>query len=220
MPDPISRLPAKGIRQLLQELSDLQARVRAGDRLEPPITTIRLSSGECLVGKVLQVKGTAEGATLLLQAHDRPMDVHYILISAVQAVTIHYTEAALPLLSDGKIRSVDGRVPSRLDLERQARSNFPIPLTIAWDELPQSELAFQSLEMILQDLQTVLDKINGDELGRSALQETANRMTIGLAAQPQVQLQNNCLAIGLKVEDQDLIALTRNELQQAIERLL
>lgn len=45
MSDPIARLPAKSIQQLIQELSDFQARVRAGDALELPIVTRRLSSG-------------------------------------------------------------------------------------------------------------------------------------------------------------------------------
>jgi hypothetical protein len=220
MTNPISRLPAKGIQQLIQELSDLQARVRAGDSLELPIVTRCLSSGESLVGRVLRLDTTAAASTLLLQSHDRPMDVHYVLLAAVHAVTIHYTDALLPLLSDGKIRPTGGRIPSRLDLERQARSVFSMPYAIAWDELPQSELAYQSLELILQDIQAVLTKIQGDELGRSALQAQVNQLTIGLAAQPEVQLRANSLAIGLKVEDQDLIALSRNELQQAIERLL
>jgi hypothetical protein len=221
------RLPVKTISKLIAELSVLQDRVRSGERIEIPTVTLLFSSGQSLCGIVMRAITAAppDGeATLLLQSRDVPMDLHYILIAAIQAVTVHYTDRSLPLLSDGKIRETAGRVPSRLELERQARSisaQLPgIELTILWDELPRSDLAFQSLELLLQDLQTILLAICADSLGITSLQAKVTRITIGIDPIAQVCLKQQILGIRVGVVAGDLICQPKNVLQQAIDQLL
>jgi hypothetical protein len=221
------RLPVKTISKLIAELSALQDRVRSGERLELPTVTLWLNSGQSLCGMVLRTTTASPpdcDATLLLQSRDVPMDMHYIAISAIQGVTVHYTDRSLSLLSDGKIRANAGRVPARLELERQARSISAqldgIELVILWDELPRSDLAFQSLDLLLQDLQVVLSAIRSDHLGITSLQAKVKGIMIGIDPIARVYLKEQILEIRVGVAENDLICQPKNELQRAIERLL
>jgi hypothetical protein len=221
------RLPVKTISKLIAELSALQDRVRSGERLELPTVTLWLNSGQSLCGIVVRAVAAPPPdceATLLLQSRDVPMDMHYITIAAIQSVTVHYTDRSLSLLSDGKIRENAGRVPARLELERQARSISAqldgIEFVILWDELPRSDLAFQSLERLLQDLQTILSAIRSDHLGITSLQAKVTRIVIRIDPIARVCLKEQILEIRVGVAENDLICQPKHELQQAIERLL
>jgi hypothetical protein len=227
MTENIQRLPVKTIGKLMAELSVLQDRVRSGERLELPLVTLWLSSGHSLCGRIMRLLPSTLSdpeATLLLQSRDLPMDLHYISIAAIQCVTVHYTDRSLPLLSDGKIRETAGRIPTRLDLERQARSisaQLPgIDVKILWDELPKSAAAFESLESLLTDLQAILAAICGDSLGLISLQERVTGIAVGVEAIAKVRLQAKILEVCVGIEAGDLVCQSKDLLQQAIEKLL
>jgi hypothetical protein len=214
--DPMFRLPAKPVSQLLVELAALQDRARSGDPIAPPEVTLRLDSGHCLTGSILRCS-EATGLVLLLAA---PRDATYLPIGAIQAVTVHYSPETLHLLSDDQIRT--GTVPSRLDLERQVRALStqlsPITVTIAWDEMVTTDAAFQSLGPLIQHVQEILLDIQADSLGSAALRrldQVAIRFGEG-----QIRLADRALTLGIAVVDQDLVVLPKAQLRQAIERLL
>ncbi|OCR02090.1 hypothetical protein BCD67_22630 [Oscillatoriales cyanobacterium USR001] len=227
MTESILRLPVKTISKLISELSALQDRLRSGELLEIPSVTLLLKSGQSLSGVVVRAlqPGLPENeATLLLQSRDNSMDMTYVPIAAIGGVTVHYTAQSMLLLSDGKIRASYGRVPSRLELERQARAisaQFAgIDLVILWDELPRFDAAFQSIELLLNDFQAILLTICGDDIGMRALREKVTGVSIGVDTTANVCLKENILEIRLRVEEQDLIYQPKGKLQEAIEKLL
>jgi hypothetical protein len=125
MTDPSLRLPAMTITALVMELSGLQERFLAGERIEIPIVTLLLDSGHSLSGVVVRVTRSSNSvpiepdAALLIQHQDK-LTMSYVPIVAIRGITVQANERNLHLLSAGKIKPSSGHVPSRLDLERYA----------------------------------------------------------------------------------------------------
>jgi hypothetical protein len=236
--DPLWRLPAKAVEVLLVEMGALQDQARQapmtdgrsqtiGAPLSPgiPDVTLLLDSGHSLTGSIVRVCAAPE-ALVLLRRQDAPMDVTYLPIGAIRAVTVHYSSENLHLLSSGQIKLASGPVPSRLDLERQVRALSaqlsgplsPVTLTVAWDEMVQTDEAFRSLQPWINDLQAILLGIQADSLGAAALQQI-DRIEIRFGT-AQISRRERVLEIGLATAEGDLIVLSKPDLQQAIERLI
>jgi hypothetical protein len=218
--NPLLRLPAQPVHQLLAELAALMDRVRDGDPIAPPAVTLQLNSGRQLSGSILRVAESAGETLVLLQSQDAPMDATYLPIGAIQAVTVHYSPESLHLT--GKVKPATALVPSRLDLERQVRALSaqlsPTTVTVAWDEMVNTDAAFQSLGLLIKNLQDILLTIQADSLGSAALQPI-ERVEVRFGAGP-LRRADRVLEIGIAVANQDLVELSKGELQQAIERLL
>jgi hypothetical protein len=224
MADQILRLPAKAIRTLVSELCGLQDRVRSGELLEIPAVTLLMESGHSLVGMVIQAAKSGSDAALLLQHQDNSMNVSYVPIDSICGITVHYSSQNLHLLSAGQIKLVSGKIPARLDLERKAQyiseKLAGIAITIAWDEFPRSDEARQSLDLILVDLDTVMISIRSDELGKTTLQQQVEQIEVRVGTKAEVRLQAPVLTIYVSIQFQDLLYLAKNDLQQAIEKIL
>jgi hypothetical protein len=219
--NPLLRLPAQPVHQLLAELAALMDRVRDGDPIAPPAVTLQLNSGHQLSGCILRVAAESASETLvLLQSQEAPMDATYLPIGAIQAVTVHYSPENLHLT--GKVKPATALVPSRLDLERQVRALSsqlsPTIVTVAWDEMVNTDAAFQSLGLLIKNLQDILLTIQADRLGSAALQPI-ERVEVRFGAGP-IRRADRVLEIGIAVANRDLVELSKGELQQAIERLL
>jgi hypothetical protein len=219
--DPFLRLPVKPVNVIISELAELQDRVRSGESIVIPDVTLLLNSGQSIVGTILRTASAGE-MLLLLQSKVAPMDATYLPISAILGVTVHYRAENLHLLSSGKIKLVSGSIPSRLDLERKVRSLSNLLgstiVTVAWEEMPTTDAAFQSLALLITNLQEILLAIQADVLGNTALQQiTRIEIRFGTA---NIILRGQVLEIGLAIEDQDLVVLPKTELRLAIERLL
>jgi hypothetical protein len=226
MVDPSLRLPAQTIIDLVTELSDLQDRYLDGAQIEIPIVTLLLDSGHMLSGIVVRATRSANlapfapDATLLIQHQDK-LTMSYVPIVAIHGITVHYNEQNLHLLSAGKIKPSSSKVPSRLDLERYARNISEIldgmTIEIAWDEIPRSDVSFQSLELMLQDLKAIAIGIHADELGRTAFPARVDRVEVRMGSDAAVKLHDRVLTIFARIEAQDAIYLNKTELQRAIE---
>ncbi len=229
MADPSLRLPAMTITALVMELSGLQERFLAGERIEIPSVTLLLDSGHSLSGVVVRVTRSSTSvpiepdAALLIQHQDK-LTMSYVPIVAIRGITVQSSESNLHLLSAGKIKPSSGQVPSRLDLERHARSLANtidgLTIAIAWDEIPRSDEAFESLNSILKDLEAVTIGIRADELGRTAFQARVERIEVRVGTNAAVRLHERVLTIYVAIEAQDLIYLNKYQLQQAIESSL
>jgi len=236
MVTPISalfKLPATEITCLFAELQTLRTRVRAGETLQVPEITVLLDSGHTLRGEVIHYLADAipEKGLLSLRTGDRPdsLDVTYLPLHAIQALTVHYTPETLHLLSFGKVKPLSLRVPSRLELERYLRSlsdqlsqqrSQPLQMTIAWDELSTTDETLQTLAELLANLQGILLAINADELGAVALRDHVERIEIRTAVTANVLFQNATLSILVASHEGDLSCAQKPELQRAIEKLL
>jgi hypothetical protein len=234
MKDPILRLPAKEIRTLVAELCVLQDRVRSGETLEVPSISLLLASGHSLMGTIVQVTksgsvgvaspGENRDGTLLLQHQDNPLNVSYIPMDAICGITVYYSSQNLHLLSSGQVQPATSNIPTRLDLDRKAQylseKLAGTAISIVWDELPRSEEARQSLDVMLMDLEAAITSIRSDELGRTTLQQQVERIEIRSGPSAEVRLQTPVLTIYAAIQFQDLVCLARSELKQAIERVL
>jgi hypothetical protein len=218
--NPLLRLPAQPVHQLLAELAALTDRVRSGDPITPPDVTLQLNSGHSLTGSILRVSEVASEMLVLLQGQDAPLDATYLPIGAIQAVTVHYSPENLHLT--GKVKPTSALVPSRLDLERQVRALSaqlsPTTVTVAWDEMVNTDAAFQSLGPLIQNLQEILLGVQTDSLGAAALQPI-ERVEVHFGS-GQIRRANQVLEINIAIADRDLVEVSKSELQQAIERLL
>ncbi len=220
--DPLLRLPAKPVNQLITEIAELQERVCAGEPIVVPEVTLRLDSGQTITGSILRVlpaSAPTDETCVLMRCQ---MDATYLSIAAIRAVTVHYSAENLHLLSGGKIKQSAGAVPSRLDLERQVRSLStqlsPIAVTVAWDEMVTTDEAFQSLEPLIKHLTEILLAIQADSLGIAALQQV-DRVEIRFGT-AQIIRRDRVLEIGVAIVDRDLVVLAKADLRQAIERVL
>jgi hypothetical protein len=226
--DALFRLPARSVVTVLGELAALRDRARSGEPLEVPTVTMLLAAGHQLTGEVIALTDpTPEDFTVLLKNAGNPLAVTYILGSAIQGVTVHLIPETVHLLSFGKFRSLTDKVPTRLELERYLRSlatqlspTAPLAHSIAWDEFPSSDAALQQLGDVLQDLQATLLVIQADDLGSTALQEQVQQLEIRTHVRAGVLLQAGALTIQVQIVDHELVALSRSDLQRAIERLL
>jgi hypothetical protein len=229
MADPSLRLPAMTITALVTELSGLQQRFLAGERIEIPSVTLLLDSGHSLSGMVVRVTRSSNSvpiepdAALLIQHQDK-LTMSYVPIVAIRGITVQSSASNLHLLSAGKIKPSSGQVPSRLDLERYTRSLADtidgMTITIAWDEIPRSDEAFEGLNSILKDLAAVTIDIRADELGRTAFQSRVERIEVRVGTNAAIRLHDRVLTIYAAIEAQDLIYLNKQQLQQAIESSL
>ncbi len=227
------KLPATEINRLLTELQALRVRMRAGEVLQVPEITVLLNSGHTLRGELISygAESSPEHGLLSLRTGDRldALDVTYLSLHAIQALTVHYTPDTLHLLSFGKVKPLSLRVPNRLELERQARSlgeqisqqrSQPLQMTIAWDELPTTEDALQTLAELITNLQSTLLDINADALGAAALREQVARIEVRTAPTARVLCQNATLSILVAIHEGDLRCVQKPDLRSAIEKLL
>ncbi|MEE3719961.1 hypothetical protein V2H45_24805 [Tumidithrix elongata RA019] len=210
MADPILRLPAKTVAALVSELNGLQDRFRSGEQLEIPEITLLLDAGHSLSGVIVQITKSSSSnfpepdATLLLQHRDNAMNISYIPIVSIRGITVHYNDRNLHLLSSGKIKPFSGKVPSRLELERKARSLSELlaglAISIAWDEIPCSDQALQSLDLMLADLESVMIGIQSDDMGRTSLQGQVERIEIRVGMKAEVRLLSQSVFEKFRVE--------------------
>jgi hypothetical protein len=226
------RLPAKQLEVVLQQLSDLRSKARGGDlpnRSTSPIpdVTLVLRSGQMLTGAVVEFAATSSAGSPILLVHltktANSLDTCYISLSEIAGITIHHTSETLHLLAFDHFRPLSQKVPTRLELDRQARAiteALTIPIALAWTVLPITDLSLQTLATGLQDLQTILKLILADDLGRVALQERVQRIEITCGGQGEVKFVGSTLQIVGELVNQDLRLLERSPLQTAIERLL
>jgi hypothetical protein len=219
-PNPIFKLPAKRILGVLAELQSQRDRP-----LPLPEMTVLLTSGAQVRGELIQF--VAEGPLpadhwLLLRNVTAPLDVTYLSLSEIEALTLHLTEETLHLLSFGKLKPLAAKVPTRVELERLVRTlsaEFSLSIAILWEDLPTSDLAFQNLGELLLDLQLILTTLLEDELGVAAVREQIRQVTIRSGLDADVSLEGGNLVLQ-GVGQEDFVCLDQRVLARAIEARL
>jgi hypothetical protein len=136
---------------------------------------------------------------------------------------VHHTAETLHLLAFDRFRALSEKVPTRLDVERQARAlteELALSIALAWSALPTSEVSLQRLARLLQDLQIILKALMAEDLGRVALQENVQQIEVTTGSKLAVKLEGRMLQIVGEVSHGDFVSLERSPLQIAIEKLL
>jgi hypothetical protein len=217
------KLPAKSIREIFAELQRLRERSRAGDLVTVPKMTLFLTSGCCMDCELIQYIPETGDAIALPENPSGSLDVSYIHISAIQAVTIHSTQENIHLLSFGKLQPASRKVPTRLELERRVRSLSEVrnlPITIAWNELLTTDDGLQIVGILIDDLEAILKDLFADEIGENSVRQNIDCLEIQVSSTATVDISNRILNISVGFERGEFFGWDRVLLRQKIERFI
>jgi hypothetical protein len=152
--------------RLLEELSGLAARARAGEPLSAPRVTLHLVSGRDVRGRLLELSDDVGVRVALIarETDDRfSLDVTHVPITHLEAITVHdVSRLGQP--------STEIKVPSKLELRRMVVA-LNERLSVGFTLELESELKDADLEPIssaLSSLEQALRAILSAELGREA----------------------------------------------------
>lgn len=182
---------------------------------EAPRVTLRLDSGHTVTGELLAF---VDGQILLRDlGTGGGLDATYVPLVAVRAATVHYGRANVHVAARGRLPAMPERVPTRLELKRQAAA-LPMPVQVDWDAWPATDLGSVRLGAALTELGQVLGALAEDPLGAEALRGLQGvRLDIG-AAGPDVRLEEGRLVVLGRVDGEDV--QTPPELRAAVEKAL
>lgn len=233
MPDVMEqarRLPARPVGGVLAELARLQEEKRSNWML-PPVT-VALSNGMSLRGEYLAAHELdTPQATILLRTGGvgDAVDVAYVPVASIVALTIHHTAATLAPLSFGALRERGGGVPSRLELERRLRDltewlsaevGATVTATVAWEALPRTDAARLDVGELLEDLRAVLDGFLADDLGREAVRDGVRSLRIVVGERADATLQDGELRYTVGLDGDETALLDRRELRRTLSARL
>ena len=231
---PVTRLPARPIDEILDELVAL--RRRGGDAETPaPLVTLHFRSGRSLSGRVIDRVASPRAALLVQVVAGRDDgDALYVDPGAIEALQVHDAAAVASLLSDGKVASAAqprpdlGQPPSRLDLKRRLASDGEtlgallgraIAVEADWDHAPAAGEPLRALATLAELVLSVLLELGGAADGREALLAQVTRVRLCDGAEG-VLLDGGTLTVSARLDFGASGRLGREVLRAAIERLL
>lgn len=182
---------------------------------DAPRVTLRLDSGHTVTGKLLAF---ADGQILLRDlGTGGGLDATYVPLVAVRAATVHYGRANVHVAAEGRLPAMPDRVPTRLELKRQAAA-LPLPARVDWDAWPATDLGCVRLGAALAELGQVLGDLAGDPLGAEALRGLQGvRLEVG-ALGPDLHVADGWLLVQGRVDGEDV--QTPADLRAAVEKAL
>lgn len=180
-----------------------------------PRLTLRLDSGHTVTGELLAF---ADGQILLRDlGTGGGLDATYVPLAAVRAATVHYGHANVHVAARGRLPAMPDRVPTRLELKRQAAA-LPLPAQVDWDAWPATDLGCVRLGAALTELGQVLRDLAADALGAEALRGLEGvRLQAGPEG-PDVGLDAGVLVVRGRVDGEDV--RTPGNLRAAVEKAL
>jgi len=235
--DLLHRLPALGVERALELLEQARAQ-HAGGKSEgaapPPPLTLVMHGGHRVYGDLVSyTKGTGgRGAALLVRDADGRgrLDATYIDPQQVVAITIHHRSDTLWMHAEGALRAPLGTVPTRLGLKRQLqelstrlaeRAGTALPVEVAWEALPTSDLVHDALGSLVRDLDRVFGEVLGDDMGKAAVAERISGISVVLGADAGASLVDRRLLISVARQGADDVkSLDAAGLRDAINAVL
>ncbi len=229
MTDPVEqarRLPARPIGAVIAEMARLREESRH-DWALPPVT-LALSNGLSVRGEYVAAHELeTPRATVLVRTGDRSdsLDVAYIPVASIVALTVHHTPATLARLSFGAVRERLGEAPSRLELERRLRDltewlsaevGVAVAATADWEALPRADAARLDVGELLEDLRATLAGFLADELGRAAVKAGVRALRITVGSKASVTLQDGELRYAVGLDGNETYLLNRQDLRRAL----
>lgn len=174
----LARLPAKHLVELFEELA---TRLGRGD--QPPLPRLTLDVGPRTIERceLLAVKQDRDAMTLLVTGADGfgGMDVTYVPVATVRALTVHATHETLHHLGFGALRPRSAEAPpSPLELKRRALAigeelgallAHPIAFTLEAALLAGDQETLVDASDVLKNLRSALLTVSADDEGKAAL---------------------------------------------------
>jgi|GEM_PF-2863396 len=230
----IKKLPPVNVDSLLKHL-EREKSAAAADKKPMPRLTAWLGTGAGLSGEFVayQTTNRHDHPVLLLQSNvgGSAADLTYIPGHVIASVTMHIVSENVHLLAFGTINEQhSGEAPTKMQIESQmntwasnfaASHNLKIDHQVNFADLPPSDQAKFTLKKLLTGLHQTLDSIAGDPLGREALGEKVQALTILLTADtPNITLEKGALTIHCQNTGDDILTPAVKELRTVIESLL
>lgn len=233
----LSKLPARTVRALLQEMAELRQQLGLDGLDKLPLITLHLKSGKEFSGWLLVFGGDEQAKdVIMLHRHDlntralNDSDVLYLSAEQVEAITVHKAHrAAVRLAEEWKgPPPADVPTPSYEDSKRKAAElaqfvskigGFEISYEVDWEALPKMQGASFWLVEAMVEATGVL----GTVLNNAPLKEklAANLKTLKFIPnqQPSVQRDGSTLTLGVALSQGRDGVLPRATLRNALETL-
>lgn len=227
-------LSARALDELVEDLAQLQQRELRGEPVRVPRVTLHLSSGRELSGMVLQLTQLRHGAAVLVRTgaqtrHEAGADATYVPLSAIEALTVHEAASHAEALSRGapepsSLEPPPTRLAARRAVEGHRRELTALLLQdLGWevgiDGTPDGE-PLRALVRLSADVASALKATAGDELGRSAITSSLQRVVLVNGQPAGVALEEGVLRVTSPFHQGPGGQLPPRELRAAIEKLL
>lgn len=229
------RLPARGVRTMVEEFHRVRRRAAEGEDVRVPLATFHLRTGRDLAGWVVSLaeEGHGRGEALVLEVADvagRPSgDLAYLDPNSIEALTVHNISAAIAVLSFGAIEAPPGTpAPSRIAVKRRLEelvkafadsSGVALVFEVAWERIAPEGEPLRSLSFLIEDTVGALRDIV-DDYGREELSRQVKRVRFEYADSATVQLLDAVLLVKAELEKGRQGRLDRHELKKAIAAVL
>lgn len=217
---------AKGLDAVLQVLLRISGRQRSGIPLLLPRATLSLRSGRAVTGIVREMlEDRREGRAILLliprESGYPQEDAVIIPMGTIETVTVH------DVASFGELKRDAVPVPSLLELRRQlgalesrfrAVTESPLTLALAPGVNPASAEELRALGFLVARVHEVLESLQKDDIGRTALREKVKRIQLRTDLHAAVTVSSGALELvaGLRPVSWQ----TREELEQTLQAAL
>lgn len=217
--DRLNALPARTVADVLAKLAELRQRAKRGaPNADVPQIVLTLRSGREIAGWLLDLLDDRTYPTVLLRAvptdRNAPVDIVYVPVAGIEAVTIRDAEAFAAPLSFGfhGSRAVadtepDAPVPTKLELRRTvaamgeslaSATGSPLSATVVLPDGETPDAILSRLSRATTLLGTILREQIADDLGRDAVTSKVQAIELSPATDGlNVSLHDNTLRVAV-----------------------
>jgi hypothetical protein len=238
--DSLYTLQYEEIRRILRRLHWLRSQMAKNKSIKMPWISVYLHTGHEFVGKITNFREDRHGNSGILLYSQKKMNLTYIPVKSIQAVTINTpglndkeqveaTSELIRALSFGKIKCSPAKIPGRLVVKRKVHAlgetlsqkvGSDLHVSVAWDDLPDTDETSASINLLLDDIDAVLNQFLSDEALRQTLKNKIGSIAIKVAQKPGGSLEGNMLEIYVVLDEKDVTCLNRKGIQDLINRNL
>lgn len=217
----------------LEKLAEVYGEAHRMPQGSVPFTTLFLKSGLSLRGQVLALSSDAGPRSVLFLIYDpkaqEAVDLTYVIVDEVAAVTIHNAIAMINALSDGRIGRPGGPAPSRGEIAGALTAMIDELNEICEGEMtadiggvPENSPpeVLHAIALTARDLYATLRKIASEELGRQALREKSFKFSFRLGEEPGVHVNRAQFHVSIGVQGNRVDRVSRESLRVNIEEFL
>ena len=234
--DSLYTLQYEEISRILRRLDWFRSQMAKNESFKMPWISVYLHTGHEFVGKITNFRDDRHGNIGILLYSEKKMNLTYIPVKSIQAVTIHTpgfndkeqveaTSELIRTLSFGKITFSPAKRPGRLVVKRKANAlgetlsqkvGSDLQVSVAWDDLPNTDDTSASIHMLLDDIEAVLNEFLSDEALCQTLKNKIGSIEIKVAQKLGGSLEGNKLEIYVVSDEKDVNCLNRKGIQDLI----
>lgn len=238
--DSLYTLRYEEISRILSRVHWLRSQMDKNKSIKIPWISVYLDTGHAFEGEIINFRTDRHGNGGILLYREKKMNMTYIPVKSIQAVTIstpgfndkeqvEATSELIRALSFGKITFSPAKRPGRLVVKRKAHAlgetlsqkfGSDLRVSVAWDDLPNTDEISASIHMLLDDIETVFNEFLSDEALRQTIKNKIGSITIKVAQKTGGSLEGDKLEIYVVSDEKDVTCLNRKGIQDLINRNL